>query len=51
MAQEKPIDVNAALAKWLAAQLPALWAIQAQAFRSVGVSMPAGAPESAGGTA
>jgi len=27
MAQEKPIDVNGALAKWLAPQLPALWAI------------------------
>ena len=26
MAQEKPVAVNAALAKWLAAQLPALWA-------------------------
>ena len=25
MAQEKPADVNAALAKWLAAQFPALW--------------------------
>ena len=25
MAQEKPLDVNAALAKWLAAQFPALW--------------------------
>jgi pimeloyl-ACP methyl ester carboxylesterase len=27
MAQEKPIHVNAALAKWLALQLPALWAV------------------------
>jgi pimeloyl-ACP methyl ester carboxylesterase len=26
MAQEKPVEVNAALAKWLAAQFPALWA-------------------------
>jgi pimeloyl-ACP methyl ester carboxylesterase len=26
MAQEKPIEVNAALAKWLAVQFPALWA-------------------------
>jgi pimeloyl-ACP methyl ester carboxylesterase len=26
MAQEKPIEVNAALAKWLGRQLPALWA-------------------------
>ncbi len=26
MAQEKPIDVNAALAKWLAVEFPALWA-------------------------
>jgi hypothetical protein len=26
MAQEKPICVNAALAKWLAQKLPALWA-------------------------
>jgi len=26
MAQEKPIEVNAALAKWLALQFPALWA-------------------------
>ena len=25
MAQEKPIEVNAALAKWLASQFPALW--------------------------
>lgn len=25
MAQEKPLDVNAALAKWLAAQFPQLW--------------------------
>jgi hypothetical protein len=25
MAQERPTDVNAALAKWLAAKLPALW--------------------------
>ncbi|CAN5241833.1 alpha/beta hydrolase [soil metagenome] len=25
MAQEKPMDVNAALAKWLSAQLPELW--------------------------
>ena len=25
MAQEKPLDVNAALAKWLAAQFLALW--------------------------
>jgi pimeloyl-ACP methyl ester carboxylesterase len=27
MAQEKPIRVNAALAKWLALQLPARWAV------------------------
>ena len=27
MAQEKPIEVNAALAKWLALQFPALWAV------------------------
>jgi pimeloyl-ACP methyl ester carboxylesterase len=26
MAQERPVEVNAALAKWLAAQFPALWA-------------------------
>ena len=26
MAQEKPVEVNAALAKWLAARFPALWA-------------------------
>jgi pimeloyl-ACP methyl ester carboxylesterase len=26
MAQEKPVEVNAALAKWLATQFPALWA-------------------------
>ncbi len=26
MAQEKPVEVNAALAKWLGAQFPALWA-------------------------
>jgi pimeloyl-ACP methyl ester carboxylesterase len=26
MAQEKPLEVNAALAKWLAVQFPALWA-------------------------
>jgi pimeloyl-ACP methyl ester carboxylesterase len=26
MAQEKPIQVNAALANWLALQFPALWA-------------------------
>ena len=26
MAQEKPVEVNAALAKWLAAQFAALWA-------------------------
>jgi pimeloyl-ACP methyl ester carboxylesterase len=25
MAQEKPVAVNAALAKWLAVQLPELW--------------------------
>ena len=25
MAQEQPLAVNAALAKWLAQQLPALW--------------------------
>jgi pimeloyl-ACP methyl ester carboxylesterase len=25
MAQERPVEVNAAVAKWLAAQLPALW--------------------------
>jgi pimeloyl-ACP methyl ester carboxylesterase len=25
MAQEKPVEVNAALAKWLAAQFPTLW--------------------------
>jgi hypothetical protein len=27
MAQEKPRAVNAALAKWLAAQLPGLWPV------------------------
>lgn len=27
MAQEKPVDVNAALAKWLAAQFPDLWPV------------------------
>ena len=27
MAQEKPVEVNAALAKWLAAQLPAVWVV------------------------
>jgi hypothetical protein len=27
IAQEKPILVNVALAKWLALQLPALWAL------------------------
>jgi len=27
MAQEKPVEVNAALAKWLGAQFPALWAV------------------------
>jgi pimeloyl-ACP methyl ester carboxylesterase len=27
MAQEKPVAVNAALAKWLAAQFPELWAV------------------------
>jgi hypothetical protein len=27
MAQEKPTAVNAAIAKWLATQLPAIWAI------------------------
>jgi hypothetical protein len=26
MAQERPVEVNAALAKWLGAQFPALWA-------------------------
>jgi len=25
MAQEKPVDVNAAIAKWLAAKLPDYW--------------------------
>jgi hypothetical protein len=25
MAQERPVDVNAALAKWLAAKLPDYW--------------------------
>ena len=25
MAQERPTDVNAALAKWLSAKLPQLW--------------------------
>jgi pimeloyl-ACP methyl ester carboxylesterase len=25
MAQEKPVEVNAALAKWLGTQFPALW--------------------------
>ena len=28
MAQEKPIDVNAALAKWLAAKLPDYWSVK-----------------------
>jgi len=27
MAQEKPVEVNAALAKWLGSQFPALWAV------------------------
>jgi pimeloyl-ACP methyl ester carboxylesterase len=27
MAQEKPADVNAALARWLAARLPDLWPV------------------------
>jgi len=27
MGQEKPVEVNAALAKWLAAQLPGLWVV------------------------
>ena len=27
MAQEKPVAVNAALAKWLAAQFPELWPV------------------------
>jgi hypothetical protein len=27
MAQEKPRTVNAALAKWLATQLPAIWPV------------------------
>jgi pimeloyl-ACP methyl ester carboxylesterase len=27
MAQEKPVEVNAALAKWMSSQFPALWAI------------------------
>jgi len=27
MAQEKPVAVNAALAEWLAARFPELWAI------------------------
>jgi len=27
MAQEEPVAVNAALARWLATQLPALWPI------------------------
>ena len=27
MAQEKPVEVNAALAKWLGAQFPALWVV------------------------
>jgi pimeloyl-ACP methyl ester carboxylesterase len=26
MAQEKPVEVNAALAKWLSSQFPTLWA-------------------------
>jgi hypothetical protein len=26
MAQEKPAEVNAALAKWIGAQFPTLWA-------------------------
>jgi hypothetical protein len=30
MAQEKPIEVNAALAKWLAQQFPALWGLIAR---------------------
>jgi hypothetical protein len=28
MAQEKPIDVNAAIAHWLATALPAIWLTQ-----------------------
>jgi pimeloyl-ACP methyl ester carboxylesterase len=27
MAQEKPVEVNAALAKWMSSQFPALWAV------------------------
>jgi pimeloyl-ACP methyl ester carboxylesterase len=27
MAQEKPVEVNAALAKWISSQFPALWAV------------------------
>jgi hypothetical protein len=27
MAQEKPVEVNAALAKWTAAQFPDLWLV------------------------
>ena len=30
MAQEKPVEVNAALARWLAAQFPALWRVRAK---------------------
>ena len=28
MAQEKPVDVNAALAAWLARKLPGVWSTQ-----------------------
>ena len=27
MAQEKPVDVNAAIAKWLATRLPEIWQV------------------------
>ena len=27
MAQEKPVEVNAALAKWISSQFPTLWAV------------------------
>jgi pimeloyl-ACP methyl ester carboxylesterase len=27
MAEEKPVEVNAALTKWMSSQLPTLWAV------------------------
>jgi hypothetical protein len=36
MAQEKPVEVNAALARWLATRFPDLWPV-----RSLGAAEPA----------